>query len=136
MKKNIIFSALFIVSGLLIALGPVHLFKACAAGCCASYPVCYWMTVVELGMGMIITALGIFLIVYNDPKIQIGMIISLVLTDIMVLLVPLVIIGSCTIKTMACNVVTVPVLIVISIFLLICLIIRLLSLRKVINAPN
>jgi len=134
MKKNIIFSALFIISGLLISLGPIYLFKACDAGCCASYPTCYWMRMIELGMGMIITALGTFLIVYTDTKIQIGMIISIILTDIMVLLIPTVIIGSCTVKTMACNVLTVPVLIVIGIFLLICSVIRLLSLRKTINA--
>lgn len=134
MKKNIIFSVLFVIGGLLISLGPVYLFKACATGCCSSYPDCYWMKMIELGMGMIITALGTFLIVYTDPKIQIGMIISIILTDIMVLLIPTVIIGTCAIKTMACNVLTVPVLIVIGVFLLICSAIRILSLRKTISA--
>ena len=130
-KKPIIFSAAMIIGGLLIALGPIYLFKSCAPGCCSAYPDCLWATRVTLGMGMIIAALGIFYIIYNDSKIQLGMTIGIFLTSVMVLLVIHVIIGGCAVKTMDCRLVTYPVLTVIGIFTTVFSGIKFFLLRKV-----
>jgi len=131
MKKTIIFSTVMIIAGLFIALGPIFLFKACIANCCAAYPNCLWATKVTLGMGMIITALGLFFILYNDPKIQLGMTIVSFLTGIMVLLTLHVIIGSCAIKTMECRLVTYPILTVLGVFIMVLSGIKIISLRKI-----
>ena len=136
MKKTVIFSVLIIISGLLIALGPLYLFKSCPAGCCSAYPDCLWTRQMELGMGMIITVLGISFILYNDAKTQLGLAIGLFLTGFMVLLIPHVIIGGCTIKTMECRLVTFPALTVLGLFVIIFTGIKILSLKKEINAKN
>ena len=130
MKKTIIFSAVMIAAGLLIALGPIYLFKACPPGCCSAYPDCLWTTKAVLGMGMVITALGIFCILYNDPKTQLGMTIGIFLSGIMVLLIPHVIIGGCAIKSMECRLVTFPALTILGIFVVIFSGIKTLSLKK------
>jgi len=130
MKKTIIFSAILAISGLLIALGPQYLFQGCAAGCCSAYPDCFWMTKFMLAMGLIIAALGIFCIIYVDPKIQMGMIIGIFLTGIITLLSVHVIIGGCDIPSMECNLVTIPVLTGLGILIIVISIVRFLSLRK------
>ena len=130
MKKTIIFSVAMIIGGLLIALGPFFLFKACSAGCCLSYPNCLWATKLTSAMGMIITAVGIFYILYNDPKTQLGMTVVTFLTGIMTLLILHVIIGPCAIKTMACRLQTYPILTALAIFVLVLSGIKILKLRK------
>jgi hypothetical protein len=130
MKKTIIFGSTVIICGLLITLGPIYLFKACAPGCCSAYPECIYAVQAELAMGMIITALGIFFFVYNDSKTQMGMTIGIFLTSIMVILIPHVIIGGCAIRTMECNILTYPILTVLGVFVLVFSGIKFLSLRK------
>ena len=130
MKKTVIFSTLIIISGLLIALGPIFLFKTCPLGCCAVYPDCLWSRQTELGMGMIITVLGISFILYNDPKVQLGLSIGLFLTGFMVLLIPHVIIGGCVIKSMECLLVTFPALTVLGIFVTVFSGIKIVTLKK------
>jgi len=131
MKKTIIFSIAFTICGLLIALGPAYLFKACSAGCCAAYPTCLWATRITLGLGMIIAAQGLLYIIYNDPKIQLGMTVGIFLASIMVLLTIHVIIGGCAIKTMKCNLVAYPVLSAIGALMIILSGIKILLLRKI-----
>jgi len=130
MKKNIIFSSITIIIGALITVGPFFLFKACPTGCCSAYPECLFMNHAQLGMGMIIAALGVFLFVYTDPKTQLGMTIGIFLAGVMSLLISHVIIGGCTIKTMECRLVTIPVLTVLGIFIVVWSGIKILSLRK------
>ncbi|MCL2210570.1 MAG: DUF4418 family protein [Treponema sp.] len=119
MKRTIIFCALVAVSGLLIAFGPYFIFKACSAGCCSEYPTCYWMTGTLRGIGIIIAGLGIFSVLYNDPKTQLGISIAICLTGIIALLVTHVIIGGCALKNMNCRLVAIPALTVIEIFVII-----------------
>jgi hypothetical protein len=134
MKKTIIFSTVMIVSGLLIALGPTFLFKACPTGCCCSIrPDCLWSIKTELGMGMVIASLGISFFLYNNnPKTQAGITIGIFLAGVMVLLIPHVIIGGCAIKSMECRLVTFPVLTVLGIFVVLCSGIRILRNLKVV----
>jgi len=130
MKKTIIFSAAIITGGLLVALGPIFLFKACSANCCLTLPDCFWATKMTLGIGMMITALGIFYILYNDPKIQLGISLAIFLSGIMVLLTIHVIIGGCAIKSMECRLVTFPILTVLGIFITVFSGVKILLLKK------
>jgi hypothetical protein len=118
MKKSIIIGSIVIVCGFLIALGPQFLFKVCAAHG-GAFPLCHWTARAEIGMGMLIAALGICLIVFTDPKTQIGLTIAILLASIMVIGIPHALIGGCSAKTMACRKVAFPVITVIGIVLLV-----------------
>jgi hypothetical protein len=96
--KKLIISTIVIMIGLLISLGPQFLFKICRPAivssgniddCCAepevnsccvptvsNLPVCYWTARAEIGMGLLIIALGICMIVFTDPKTQLGLLIG------------------------------------------------------------
>jgi len=130
MKKTIIYTIIITITGLLITLGPFYIFKACAAGCCAAYPECFWMTKFVHALGVIITALGVFHILYTDAKTQLGMSIGIFLTGIMALLSVRVIFGGCDIKSMECNLVTIPALTALTILVILISGIKLYSLRK------
>lgn len=109
MKKSIIIGSIVIVLGLLIGIGPQYIFKICAPHG-GTFPLCHWTAQAELGMGMIIAALGICLIVFNDPKTQIGITIGIFLTSIMVIGLPFALIGGCKGREMACHRVAFPAL--------------------------
>jgi hypothetical protein len=118
MKKSIIFGSIAIVSGLLIALGPQFLFKVCAAHS-GAFPLCHWTARAELGIGMLIAALGLCFIVFTDSKTQLGFAIGIFLTSIIVIGIPHVLIGGCKVSAMACRRVAFPAITVIGIILLV-----------------
>jgi uncharacterized membrane protein YedE/YeeE len=118
MKNRIISGSIAIVFGLLIALGPQFLFKVC--------PVmgdmimkCHWSARAEIGVGALIAALGIALVVFASPKTRLGLTIGIFLFGVLALLVPHVLIGGCAGHSMACRKIAFPAITVISILLLI-----------------
>jgi hypothetical protein len=107
-----------VAAGLLIALGPQFLFKVC--------PVmgdmimkCHWSAQAEIGVGALIAALGIVLVVFAGPKTRLGLSIGVFLSGVLALLIPHVLIGGCPGHSMACRKITFPAITVISILLLI-----------------
>jgi hypothetical protein len=143
MKKAIITGSAAIILGLLIALGPQFLFKVCGptmasnaggeladccavpeeSGCCApavsSVPVCHWSACAEIGMGLLIAALGTCMIVFTDPKTQLGLLIGVFMASLVALAIPHILIGGCGSMAMACRKVAFPALTVESVILLI-----------------
>jgi len=141
LKKSIIFSAVITVLGLFIALGPQFLFKVCdpamvstgeAEDCCADsetsnccapaasdLPVCHWTAQAEIGVGLLIAALGICMVVFTDPKTQQGLAISVFFTAIVALFIPNTLIGGCDSMAMACHRIAFPALTIESIVLLV-----------------
>jgi hypothetical protein len=117
MKKGIITGSTAVVLGLLIALGPQVLFKVCAHG--TSFPLCHWSARAEIGMGLLIAALGICLIVFSDSKTQQGLTIGIFMAGIIALSISHVLIGSCSVMTMACRRIAFPVLSIICVIVLI-----------------
>ena len=132
MKKGIIFGTVVIVLGLLIALGPQFLFKVCdtSCGCCGDIPICHWSARAEIGIGMLVAALGICFIVFNDSKTQLGLMIGVFLSSIIVLFIPHALIGGCEMKSMACHRVAFPALTVESVLVFSALIIVCLEMKK------
>jgi len=118
MKKNVFFGSTVIALGLLVALSPQFLFKVCSAHS-NTFPLCHWTAQAELGMGMIIAALGICFIVFIDPKTQLGLTLGVLFTSIMVIGTPHALIGGCKASEMACHRVAFPALTVIGIVLLV-----------------
>lgn len=117
MKNRIISGGGAIVFGLLIALGPQFLFKVC--------PVmgdmimkCHWSAQAEIGVGAVIAALGIALVVFANPTTRLGLTIGIFLSAVLALLIPHALIGGCANHTMPCRKITFPAITVISILLL------------------
>jgi len=101
--KNILKGAGAAALGLLIALGPQFLFKACSldCGCCGEWPICYWSTQAVLGIGFYIAALGLCLIIFEDSKIQLGILAAIFAGAVVAILIPYALIGGCPGRTMA-----------------------------------
>ena len=118
MKKAIIFGAVIIILGLLIALGPQFLFKVCGHGE-EGFPHCHWSAQAEIGMGLLIVALGACMIVFTDTKTHLGLAIGTFLASIIALAVPNFLIGGCGMMTMQCRKIAFPALTAESIVLLV-----------------
>jgi uncharacterized membrane protein YedE/YeeE len=118
MKNRIIPGLVPVVFGLLIALGPQFLFKVCPI-MGDTIMKCHWSAQAEIGVGALIAALGIALIVFASPKTRLGLTIGIFLSGVLALLIPHVLIGGCLMHSMACRKITFPAITVIGILLLI-----------------
>jgi hypothetical protein len=117
-KKAIIFGTVIIILGLLIALGPQFLFKVCKHGE-EGFPHCHWSAQAEIGMGLLIVALGACMIVFTDTKTHLGLAIGTFFASIIALAVPNLLIGGCGMMTMQCRKIAFPALTAESIVLLV-----------------
>jgi hypothetical protein len=117
-KKAIIFGSVIIIIGLLIALGPQFLFKVCLHEE-DSFPRCHWSAQAEIGIGFLIAALGVCMIVFTEPKTRLGLSIGVFLSGIIALSIPHVLIGGCGMMAMQCRKVAFPALTVESVILLV-----------------
>jgi hypothetical protein len=117
MKKRII-GIVVVALGLLLALGPQFLFKVCPV-MDDMHMKCYWTAQAEIGIGGLIAALGIALIIFASVKIRLGLTIGLLLSSIHALLLAHVLIGGCTMHTMPCRKLTIPAITSVSILLII-----------------
>jgi len=160
MKKVIISSAIVIILGLLIALGPKFIFKVCDpnmtstesassasadADCCAEpatssccgpalsdLPICYWSSQAEIGMGLLIVALGACMIVFTEQKTHLGLLIGVFFSSIVALAIPNFLIGGCSSMTMRCHRIAFPALTIESAVLLVfsAIMITLIAIKK------
>ena len=118
MKIRIIGGAAAIVLGLLIALGPQLLFKVCEP-MGENFMKCHWSAQAEIGIGAVIAALGVALILFANLKTRLGLTIGILLSAIHALLIPHVLIGGCAMESMPCRKIAFPAITVISILLII-----------------
>jgi hypothetical protein len=109
MKKTIISCAVITILGLLIAFGPQYLFKVCPAHG-GTFPLCHWSAQAEMGLGMLIAALGLSLLAFSDPKTQLGFAIAVFLSGILVIGIPHTLLGGCSARTMSCRTIGFPAL--------------------------
>jgi hypothetical protein len=119
MKKNIIIGSVVVALGLLISLGPQFLFKVCAVHEDGGFPHCHWSAQAEIGMGILIVALGICMVVFKDAKTLLGLSIGVFLSGIVSLGIIHFLVGGCGSAAMACRRVAFPALTVESIILLV-----------------
>jgi hypothetical protein len=115
-KKQLVFGMAIVISGLLIAFGPQFLFKICSVT--DSIPQCYWTAQAEIGLGLLIAALGLCFIAFNNLQTRLGLIIGIFLSGIIVLFIPHALIGGCEMKNMTCHRVAFPAITVIGAVLL------------------
>jgi hypothetical protein len=113
-KNRVISGAGAIIAGLLISLGPQFLFKLCPPMEGGRWMTCHWTGQGEIGVGGLIAILGCLMVFFSDNKVRFGLSVSVSLSGIPALLLP-VLIGGCAMETMSCRSVTFPALTVISI---------------------
>ena len=113
---------IFIVTGLLIAIGPQTVFKPCTAllelvsG--RMVPMrCHWAAAAETGIGGAIAFLGLLLLFFpvgskGSSQLRLGLSISLAVMGLVTVLLPTKLIGVCMTKTMECNLLMLPMLMV------------------------
>jgi hypothetical protein len=118
MKKDIIFGVTVIIIGLFIAFGPQYVFKVCAHGE-GSYALCHWTAQAEVGIGLLIAALGACVIVFADAKTRLGLFIGIFFAGIVALAIPHFLIGGCGSLAMRCRKVAFPALTIESVILLV-----------------
>jgi hypothetical protein len=109
-KVNVVIGAVVTVLGLLVALGPQFVFKICAPHEEGGFSHCHWSGQAEIGMGFLIVALGVCMIVLAQPKTQLGLAISAFLAGLVALFIPHTLIGGCSNVAMTCHKVGFPAL--------------------------
>ena len=109
MKKNYIFGVLFVIAGLLIAIGPKTIFSVCSSDG-EMVMKCFYAAKTELAVGIAVSILGIVLVFVKNNAAQIATSIALALDGIITILIPTVLIGVCKSAHMHCNAVTKPAL--------------------------
>jgi len=113
MKKNILIGAWVVLAGLLIALGPQFLFKACPypSELHSDTPRCHWTVQALLGTGILISALGICLVFISELKTHIGLTVGIFIAGIVTIAIPhslIQVVKVCT-ADMVCRRVTFPI---------------------------
>lgn len=144
MKSRIIIGAVIIVLGLLLAVGPQTIFPVCGVHGYADSAMsmeddamghdamsddgaseaghsgngskmkCYWTGQAEIGAGLVIAVIGIFLLIFKERNIRAGLSLSLVPLGIYALLIPNLLIGVCGSAHMECRTLALPAITIIS----------------------
>ena len=114
MKNRIIIAAAFILLGLLVILAPTVLFPVCESDMKMA---CFFTKKAEIGVGLVIAALGVIYFFLKNKDIRLGISIAQFLNAGLVLAFPAKLTGLCKMSDMACRVKTYPALIVLSVLL-------------------
>jgi len=126
---HFILGSLFVVFGLLIAIGPQTIFEPCKElleistggmemrGMASAAPTytpmkCHWSGVAEIGPGGAIALLGLLLLCFHKSQLRLGITFAQTLLGIMVILFPTKLIGVCMAKTMNCHLLFYPMMLV------------------------
>jgi hypothetical protein len=118
MKNRIVSGVAAIVLGLAIAWGPRFLFKVCAPMMDGRFMKCHWTAQAEIGVGMFIALLGLFLLCCPAGDVRLGVTVGIFGAGVLVLLFPHALIGGCAMETMACRTTAFPALSVLGVLTL------------------
>jgi len=114
MKNRIITGVSFVILGVLIAIGPLYIFKVCSP-MGKEVMKCFYTAKAEIGVGSLIAILGVLLFVFKSAQTRFGVSISVTFAGILAGLIPTVLIGVCSMPAMHCHMVTLPAIIVLSV---------------------
>lgn len=103
MKRRLIQGSLFIIIGLLIAIGPFTIFHVCPVHDNDMIMKCHWTAMAELGQGIGISILGFILLIQKSYDSQAAVSLSLIVSGILAYLIPNVLIGVCDGIHMHCH---------------------------------
>jgi hypothetical protein len=117
MRNRILSGAAAIVLGLAIAWGPQFVFKVCEPEA-GRFMTCHWTAQAEIGAGMLIALLGLFLVCCPVNDIRLGVTAGVFGAGVLALLFPHVLIGGCRMEMMACRTTAFPALSVLGVLTL------------------
>lgn len=75
---------------------------------------CHWTAQAELGIGILIALLGVFLLIFQSGQIRLGLSLAVILNGVLALLIPTALIGVCGSINMTCRSLTLPALTILS----------------------
>lgn len=113
MKKRITFGTIFIILGLLIAIGPSTIFAVCEPMDDGKFMKCHWTERAELGIGLGIVLLAVLSLIFASKEVRAGLLLGIATLSAISVLIPTALIGVCGGEHMRCNSLTRPALIVI-----------------------
>jgi hypothetical protein len=130
MKNKIIIISSYLLAALLYIIGPYTLFKVCEVG--DSPMKCHWSIQAEAALAIVLIGTAIVYVLTKTAREKVFLSIIAVFISITAILIPLVLIGGCSMKSMACQSSTFPALYVISIILILVSIINIIiHIRKI-----
>lgn len=119
MRNRLIFGGLFTGLGILVMVVPFLILPVCdgqvllANG--SSVPMkCHWMAQAELGTGAVLAVIGLFCLVFRDPKARYGLALAALPVAGLVGALPSFLIGVCKNPQMPCHAGTYPALMILS----------------------
>ncbi|QNU68591.1 DUF4418 family protein [Ruminiclostridium herbifermentans] len=117
MKNRLITSLIYLITALLLIVGPNTIFKVCEV---MEKPMkCYYSTKAVVGIAIILIAIAILYFFTRTIRESLLLTIAVIPIGIITLLIPSILIGGCSMKTMACQAVSFPAIYVISVLLII-----------------
>lgn len=117
MRKISFSGVIIIILGLLIAVGPFTFFHVCRPENPEMHMSCYFTARAELGLGIVISILGLLAAIPKTQEYRAGFNIAVVLNSILIFLIPDFLIGVCGGEHMYCRAVALPALNILSIAL-------------------
>jgi len=134
MKNKLITSIIYLAAAILFIVGPATIFKVCEVE--EKPMLCHWSTRAEIGIAIILIVAAILYFLTKTVREKIFITIVAIVVSIVAVLVPNILIGGCTMKTMACQSITFPAFYVISSVLIIYSVINIYYLVKSKNAKK
>lgn len=110
-RKKMIFGAVLLILGALIAIGPQSIFPVCEFNPEKAMK-CHWMGKSELGVGAVIAVLGLGSMLSPSAQLSRGLLAAGGLLGILTMLLPTKLIGVCMNVHMQCVTLTRPALLV------------------------
>jgi hypothetical protein len=118
MKNRILSGGAAIFLGMAVSWGPQFVFKVCEPVTGGRFMTCHWTARAEIGVGMFIALLGLFLIRCPARDIRLGVSAGIFGAGVLALLFPHVLIGGCKMEAMACRTAAFPALSVLGVLTL------------------
>ncbi|MEW9080336.1 DUF4418 family protein [Terrisporobacter glycolicus] len=129
MKNRVGMAMFYIITGLLMFLGPKYIFVGC--GFNQEHPMkCWWSTQAILGIGILLIIVGICYMFIKSKEINLGMSLMSIFIGMYSIAIPKFLIGGCKKGTMPCLAIEFPAIYLICGVLIIVSIINIICLRK------
>ncbi len=113
MKNRLLVGITLLITGVFIAIGPQTIIKVCDWN--DKKMKCYWSSRAEIGLGLIMIALGILYLLLEQWQAKIAISILGITTGIIAILIPTILVGGCADKRMACQSLSFPAIYLISV---------------------
>lgn len=128
--KKYISGIIFLILGILVAIGPSTLFSVCGPMEDGKFMKCHWTAQAELGIGLGIVVLAVLLLIFVSKQIRIGILQGIAVLSALVILFPTLLIGVCGGEHMPCNALTRPALLVLGAVTLVFALVNIITLWK------